>query len=1271
MSETEKVVIDEKISRTSDVVPTLFVGLGGCGMRIIRRIRKHLRARPDYRDRYAALTRFAAVDTNINELEESRADVDEIFLISDFEKEAYAALASGKSFLDEDEHFTQWVPKDYRFRAGDTAGAGQIRIESRLGCYYTMRHSDFLTKMRRLVEELKTHENGYRRLEPREVRVVIAFSVAGGTGSGAHLAMSYVLRDMVAEVGQPTIIGAAVMPTVFDQIVGVNKDGTNANGYAALKEIEHLMRLGSPVSDTFPRDGVRFHYNGGAQSMTVVRTKPFDFLYVIDKPESFTVDNVPHAAGDGLYLQLFSGIFKDQAGDYDNYTQHQRVLVPHDFAAKGIQGFTSFYATFGAAVMTVPSDGIIQYCSQIAALGLMKDNFLRTPPASPVYKEVRTGDKYFTVRSDRGDDVNESEFDKRGKETDSLRDALFLKRVRLLARAELNAKPNSTPDYSDVFQHGHGEDEAPTEKAEVGMEPGAFGTPKTYSLEEKFKHRLYQAVVGSFRAEIPGQPQTIALVRKAVQAAEDAAKSVRRVDADATTSSGKTEGWLKKEIVFQDAASSAEDSARQAVSRGRQALLQALENGDINMNGFARLKDADFLRNSEATLTQRRYAALMLLRDLPFELLKDVTEPNEFSAGEVDEAAARTDAETAFAEAFKPVSTYFTAVALYEVKKFLDALKSHLDEFCRVLRDVDGRFDAFAHKATKDAEILRLAGGAKASAFILDGEALTIETGRRMWDFFYVDCVMESVRGRRDRDFQRDIADKLGIGERKTRISPDVLDELFRLFVDKTAEDVAPIVAGDPSKNRKPLGIHEAIQLEIAYRDVYLSNRERIDKPEGSLDEVKMLIMQQRELVKKEKVKTDPAKAAENQDYLRDKFRRLIREKADYLCLYDESRDQQGGVRPDKYDAVAMTKGLADSDPDLVDAIKAASGKKPKIVTEGWTDEQTIVFYKAVLNVPLYVFGRMNAMKDHYHRFRGQRFQSKVLHIDHNWEHSLPDLDPEAAFDRHQTQLLDQNVLFFAALHVARGPGDRRLVRLSSDKKDASVSPEQFYEVLERKDTTDRKRNLADIDDPDANQEKWTQLGSLIADAARNLPDVLERRKQANMQYFVYRTQLMRGLLPRALIDAFDLAKDWRNMFEDLRTNLVERGGANERKLRDIEQTLHSMMRAAESLATRLSDESLISGRFGDAIEASELHLDPKEARLAIEQSIVAARGFAEYAHNMLKAGVDQVREPLDADFFGHGPGGESTLWGPMSKEELKERLGQLAGTPKTVVVEA
>jgi hypothetical protein len=124
MADETELVVKGRLVSPSKVTPTLFVGLGGCGLKMVARVKKHLKARPDYEQRFRDLTKFVAVDTNIDDLQKVRDIMDEAILLSDFEKQDYARMANGEQFLEPDEYFTQWVPKDYRFRVGDVAGAG-------------------------------------------------------------------------------------------------------------------------------------------------------------------------------------------------------------------------------------------------------------------------------------------------------------------------------------------------------------------------------------------------------------------------------------------------------------------------------------------------------------------------------------------------------------------------------------------------------------------------------------------------------------------------------------------------------------------------------------------------------------------------------------------------------------------------------------------------------------------------------------------------------------------------------------------------------------------------------------------------------------------------------------------------------------------------------------------------------------------------------------------------------------------------------------------
>ena len=81
--------------------PTLFVGLGGNGGKIINQLAGRLRRHPHW-DRIKALTHFLAIDTNKGDLDTLRdVSPDCRFLISNFDARAYVDRKRGRQELHE------------------------------------------------------------------------------------------------------------------------------------------------------------------------------------------------------------------------------------------------------------------------------------------------------------------------------------------------------------------------------------------------------------------------------------------------------------------------------------------------------------------------------------------------------------------------------------------------------------------------------------------------------------------------------------------------------------------------------------------------------------------------------------------------------------------------------------------------------------------------------------------------------------------------------------------------------------------------------------------------------------------------------------------------------------------------------------------------------------------------------------------------------------------------------------------------------------------
>jgi hypothetical protein len=1211
-----KLVVGELLTKPSAVSPMLFVGLGGCGCRMVARVARHLRARPDYGERYRDLVKFALVDTNVNDLEGYREIADETFLLSDFEKEQYANLASGKLFLEADPYFTHWVPPNYRFRAGDTAGAGQIRLESRLGLFYQMKHKDLVPRFHRLLEELKAHQHGHRRLDSAEIRIVVCFSVAGGTGSGCHLPIAYMLRDHAREVGKPWMVGVAVLPAVFEEKTGANRDGTFANGYAALKEMEHLMRLGAPESRFYPDDGLPFHYDPSDESKRVVRERPFEFLYVVDKPESFSVAEPVDAAADGLYLQFFSPLFGAQSGDYDNYTQHQRFLVPHDFEGKGIQGFSTFYGSYGAAVLLVPVPGLVDYCAQAAALSLMRASFLGAIPGDPVYTRLRTApDPFFEVTPSDDKDarpIKASEFIKRPKEKDRLLDRLFQKRVRLLAACE--CEEGVEQRFLALFRHGHRLGERPNAQGGVELKEVEVKRDRELLEDKGMELSIAALILPAIAGARPGEP--IGLLAAAEEAMNTFAEENRMAPGDgpkAIDLKNRANGWM-------------DDFRRE----GMKILNRGYKVGRVQYPGLEPLLDLRFLTDDAGAvdLAAKRYAILCLREQMPRTPIFQT--PEDFTvAGFKDTQVIKDKGEQA--SIIEDLERQAIRKAMESLKRYffekLGDLDRNLKNFVDTQRTLDDSFESLERELLHRLERLRNEGDSSTNQYVLDAEALQLEDGRRMWDFYYEDRVADlpelSLSNERVQQVLSEAVTHLSLTRGGATTS--TLDHLFTALYQYARERLQIHIGGDAHspdrQSRDGLTLVEALELEVVYRALYRSNVPEIAKDGHKA--IRQIVHEYRHLPNEMKVDlSDPL----HRDYLRDKIRRVVKEKASLLCLYDDSRDQQGGVRPDEVFLAAI--GDVFRGTRIEEAIRGADLPQLHWVTEGWHSPKEILFYRAILNVPLYVFGRMEKMKNAYEAFKRLAKRTKALHIDRNWEEGLADLDPVSAQEKHRQKLVRNQIINFGALLTTRI---------------APVDADSHGYIVRRED----RYWLCDPASPDGNgtgaEHGRAPLAATMAESIERLPETLEAEKVKYLP-FQHMLQAVRdGLSPRVLSRIVRLPVQWRRYAEELRTLYGSNPSLDElERLRDFEDSYRRLYESLEDLLDRLRNKEIeqrgLDGEGGEEMEK-------------LSQSVLILKTFSERWAQMEHP--DQSRDRSVPESF-------QRLFVPLEVEELNRDIDQL-----------
>ncbi|PRP94482.1 Tubulin-like protein CetZ [Enhygromyxa salina] len=938
-----------------EVTPTLFVGLGGSGGRAVGRIAKRLRAHSDYDLQFRSLVRFIAVDTNDADLARLRkgtdeyGKVDETVLISDFDKVAYSKLRRGESFAEADSYFTQWVHDWYHFREESGAGAGQIRIESRLSMFRAIESADMVQKLQAVTQELRSHSDGMRH-QSASIQVFVYFSVAGGTGSGGFLPFAYMMRDILDD-RSARLVGFAILPEAFESVVGMNRDGIYANGYAALKEVEHLMKLDTQ----YPVDELAFHYDPRNKHRLSVSRRPYDLLYVVDRPQTFSLDDVGEALADATYVQIFSPIIGDQQADYDNYTKENRRLFPDSLWDRK-DGYSAFYGTLGASVMILPREDVLEYCARRYAATAVRRYVLLDDPAliSPRQREQF---KRFAIKPEEFSQLSD---DAKARRIDDS----FESKIRLLATQQ--------DVEGGIWQRMAKLPELARAKFQAAL--------------DKFQNELRDQTVGvreiSADRILDGSwtpaASLNALQRQVAEAREKIEKAVQlELDRIATgdwwttflANAGPDEApelnlYEQRFVLIDFRESSDGPLTASAIDELRTQVQRLQAESELGSDGRFRGE-----MNTQAGEIKRTYGGwdkLLTRKDKDFE-------------------AARDRAVSLFNDYVDKIRAWLIKAALLE---FVGALGRAAEHLRRTFRDIEASAGRLARNLEEIARRYEFDGGveglrSEANEYALDVELLQHPSARmRFWSWYYVDQIESRPELQNQDAVLVALREALRprFDEHGGTVRPDarrIVGEIVDQLIDMAKQRLGPEIVGDPKASdpsrRLGLRIDDALALEAAYY-----GRQSEDPRAEPIELLDDRPLDPSELWRDEKVRT----------YARRKIDLSIN-KAQPLSRYQP--ELRGSIKHPNMLLVGLHESLRSG--PFHEVYAEATGNDSQELE--WGDSHRIVFYRSILGVPLYCFPHINDdMKAAYRRFQAQREQAWPLHIDHHWER-LPDLDPE------------------------------------------------------------------------------------------------------------------------------------------------------------------------------------------------------------------------------------------------------------------------------------
>lgn len=230
----------EKLKSNVVEAPTMFIGVGGTGSKIVKKIYKLCSV--EERENIS----FVCLDTNVNDLSDIQKDCRDIYCVQTSNTQTVG------SYLDNDlDAAKNWFPKNaVIFDKTVSEGAGQLRAISRLAFNSTIKTG----KIAPLYEAIDALFKKNGQAMKQALRVCVVSTASGGTGSGMILPFCMFLRDYVndkypnASVILRTLI---LLPETLDRVIksNIEKESQRRNAYATIKEINAFMMKGSGFCD--------------------------------------------------------------------------------------------------------------------------------------------------------------------------------------------------------------------------------------------------------------------------------------------------------------------------------------------------------------------------------------------------------------------------------------------------------------------------------------------------------------------------------------------------------------------------------------------------------------------------------------------------------------------------------------------------------------------------------------------------------------------------------------------------------------------------------------------------------------------------------------------------------------------------------------------------------------------------------------------------------------------------------------------------------------
>lgn len=376
---------------------TVYIGLGGTGAKSI------LKTKAMMLENYGEIPpmiKFLVLDTDTRD-KVSLKDNKGKNVMFDNDEFIHMTLPNVKRYNDANPSVTKFLPSGIlEKRTSIVEGAGQFRSVGRLA-FLSQIDVNFLTSISNAISSVRNWTTGRDdkySVTDGPIKIMVVFSIAGGTGAGSFIDFPLMLRGLIPGLtNDEKITAVGLLPDVYSSL-GFAAINCKPNAITGITEYEFIA---DNVLDAYSEsmDPGRIANVSASTSYNVDKDNLYNSFFLVNNRSDSgniynSVDELTSFIGRNLYL--ISG----RAGGSGNSSLDNLETIG---AGSDLKGKQMRYFGMGAAEMFLDTDKLSDYYA-LNQISLLSQNITSGTVTININQEINEKVALWQIKEDQGDD---------------------------------------------------------------------------------------------------------------------------------------------------------------------------------------------------------------------------------------------------------------------------------------------------------------------------------------------------------------------------------------------------------------------------------------------------------------------------------------------------------------------------------------------------------------------------------------------------------------------------------------------------------------------------------------------------------------------------------------------------------------------------------------------------------------------------------------------------------------------------------------------------